>query len=105
MRYLGLCHSKTGAGLALQERGQPAGLLLLSAIAHQELHVPCVWSRAVEYLRRRKSASMTPTPIVKMSDSPGLLPHHIPSDNSWKFFLSSETCPDTFFFFFGSAGA
>lgn len=82
-RYLGLSHSKTGAGLSLQQGSQPAGLLLLSAIPHQNLHVPCVWSRAVEDLKRREGVTVTPTSTFKTSNRPeawtGLLSHR-PSD-------------------------
>lgn len=57
--YLRLRHSKAGAGLPLQQRSQPAGLLLLGAVAHQQLHVPRVWGRAVKYLKR-KCLKVTP---------------------------------------------
>lgn len=69
-RYLGLGHSKTGAGLSLQQRNQPAGLLLLGAVSHQKLHVPCVWSRTVKDLERSKSRRVTPTSVFKTSNTP-----------------------------------
>lgn len=68
-RYLGLGHSKTRASLSLQQWNQPAGLLLLGAIAHQKLHVPGVWSRTVKYLKRRKSIMVTPISIFGTSNT------------------------------------
>lgn len=69
-RYLGLSHGKAGAGLSLQQRNQPAGLLLLSAVAHQKLHVPCVWSRTVKYLKRRKGRTLSSMSILKLQIPP-----------------------------------
>lgn len=66
--YLRLRHSKTGAGLPLQQRSQPAGLLLLRAVTHQELHVPRVWGRAVKYLKRKR-IKVTPGSMFNTPDT------------------------------------
>ena len=87
-RYLGLSHSETGASLSLQQWNQPAGLLLLGAVSNQKLHVPCVWSRTVKNLERRKIIRVTFTSIFKIQTSqkhgPGLLPRYMPSDTLMK---------------------
>lgn len=81
-RYLGLRHCKTGAGLAFQQRDQPAGLLCLGAISHQDLHVPRVRGRAVEYLERQgalgdaqatlRGSTLHPGPPPQLKGPPSL---------------------------------
>lgn len=87
-RYLGLSHSETGASLSLQQWNQPAGLLLLGAISNQKLHVPCVWSRTVKDLKRRKSTKVTALSYSKLQipqkHGPELLPRYMPSDTLMK---------------------
>lgn len=77
--YLGLRHSEAGADLSLQQWDEPAGLLLLGAIAHQKLHVPCVWSRTVKYLKRKKSIMVTPMSNLKLQILRKHVPGHLPS--------------------------
>lgn len=90
MWYLGLSHSETGADLPLQQWPQPAGLLLLGAVAHEQLHVACVWSRTVKYLKGNGSIMTTPMSILKTSKTQDAGTGD-PSP-SWKFFLSPEKC-------------
>lgn len=59
-QYLGLRHGKAGADPALQQGHQPPGLLFLSAIPHQELHVPRIGGRAIKYLKRRNTSVSAP---------------------------------------------
>ena len=95
-RYLGLSHSETGASLSLQQWNQPAGLLLLGAVSNQKLHVPCVWSRTVKDLERRKIIRVTFPSIFKIQTSQkhGLFHVIDPLTLSGKSFLSPRKCKD-----------
>ncbi len=48
--HVRLRHTKGGADLAFQQRLEPLLLLLFSAVANQDLHIPRIRRRAIEYL-------------------------------------------------------
>ena len=45
-----LGHHEAGANLAVEQRREPALLVLLAAVVDEHLHVARVWRRAIERL-------------------------------------------------------